>query len=305
MLDVLEGRAEAADPKIARAADVYRDLSRGVAAEAKAADLLVERRHTFQPGEEPTPEMRLKPQQKISLRLAAEKKKSVTLRVKVPFQERQAYFPHVIPSPESLRFGRSGTMSFRTAAVGIWPEAKTAATALDQYRKFVEGGERAKLLEKYLVETGQAANESEAFRLLEIFRRRRIQRQGSLEFSREVDLPFYDPDPLRVLPPLLHADSMRLAEIREFGQANQQINKTGAGPGAATERDQRPQERRQGVADLERTGYWNGPRIEVRPSGAGFPARDRVHGERLAGNAQSAACDEESSVRRARLENGP
>jgi hypothetical protein len=60
--------------------------------------------------------------------------------------------------------------------------------------------------------------------LLNQFRKRAIKRQGSLEFSRQVDLPFYDPDPLRVLPPWVHSASLRLTHIRELGQTPDRVN---------------------------------------------------------------------------------
>lgn len=227
LIDVLRNEAPAASPEIQKAADIFRSIAKDTATEAKAAKFMKTRAHTFEPGELPSPEMKLTSQQKISLRLAEEADRRVRLRVKSPFEERKDYFPQVIPNTDIL--GKKGPIRRDITAnlqrLGVVENAEEAQAFIDGYRKYVDGGGRVKALEQYLVDSGQAKNEAEAFKLLEIFRKQHIHRQGSLEYSRDIDLPLWDPDPLRILPVWTHDVSMRLAQVREFGQNNEVINK--------------------------------------------------------------------------------
>ncbi|MCC6710688.1 MAG: hypothetical protein IT492_24260, partial [Gammaproteobacteria bacterium] len=55
--------------------------------------------------------------------------------------------------------------------------------------------------------------------------RAHVKRQGNIEYAREVNLPFYDPDPARVLPSHVVGASIRLAQVAELGQDGQVVNR--------------------------------------------------------------------------------
>ncbi|MFH1110977.1 MAG: hypothetical protein V1790_17530 [Planctomycetota bacterium] len=232
LIDVLRNEAPAASPEIQKTADIFRSIAAETATEAKAAKIMKTRAHIFEPGELPSPEMKLTSQQKISLRLAEDADRRVRLRVKSPFEEWKDYFPQVIPNTDIL--GKKGPIRRDIAAnlqrLGVVENVEEAQAFIDGYRKYVDGGGRVRALEQYLIDSGQVTGKTEAqaranaFKLLKIFRKQHIHRQGSLEYSRDIDLPLWDPDPLRILPVWTHDVSMRLAEVREFGQNNEVIN---------------------------------------------------------------------------------
>jgi hypothetical protein len=76
----------------------------------------------------------------------------------------------------------------------------------------------------YLVESGQASDRATALARMERFKQT-VKRQGTLEYSREINLPFYDPDPARVLAPTMASQAIRLTQIAMFGQDDQRINR--------------------------------------------------------------------------------
>lgn len=222
LLEVLEGRGEPSTPEIAKAFDAVRRITDEVAAEAKGAQVQVKIKRRLKPEEPVPPEARLSAKQQER----RDAGKRIAISYTRPFIGRENYYPHVIPSSDALRSGKiRADVIDNLVKQGVRKDKEAAAQFLDHYRRFIDHGGRVKDLEEHLVESGQAADVEEAYRLLSLFRKRHIKRQGSLEYSRQVDLPFYDPDPLRVLPPAVHSTSLRLAQIREFGQDNQVLNK--------------------------------------------------------------------------------
>lgn len=147
-------------------------------------------------------------------------------RVRVPFTRRSNYFPHRIPNVDQLKRGQiredviAGMVRRKVSA-----DAQEAGKFLDSYVRYVETGKRqsADRLIKWLIRTGQAQTPNEAFKLLEAMRKNLIRRNRSLEYSREVNLPFWDPDALRVLPGAITGQAKRLAQIEHFGQDHGKI----------------------------------------------------------------------------------
>lgn len=137
----------------------------------------------------------------------------------VPFVRLANYFPQVIRSVKQLASGeiRKDVIA-NLVHLGIKPNEASAATFLDDYLAWVDHGGRRDSLIAYLIESGQAATRSKAIAMLDRTQKTTPLRHGSLEFAREVDLPFWDPDPGRVLPHWLAAGSERLESIRVFGQ---------------------------------------------------------------------------------------
>lgn len=141
------------------------------------------------------------------------------------FQRRANYFPHVIRDVEALKSGRVREDVIENVVhIGAAPDAKAAGQMLDEYIGFVESDKRLGKLLDYLVASGQARNQADALAKMERMKAR-TKRQGTLEYSREVNLPFYDPDPARVLAPVMASQAIRLTQIAMFGQDDQLINR--------------------------------------------------------------------------------
>lgn len=144
---------------------------------------------------------------------------------KVPFVRLQNYFPHVIRSMEQFasRFSplRRDVID-NLVRLGIKPNVASAKAFLDDYLGWLKDGGRRDSLIEHLIQTGQADNRLEATRLLARARKDTTLKHGSLEFAREIELPFYDPDPARVLPHWVASASQRLESIRVFGQKGAQ-----------------------------------------------------------------------------------
>jgi hypothetical protein len=221
LLDVLEGRADPASEAVKKAFAGIRAITDDLAMEAETSKIIVTERRTIGPKEDWPQGFR--PTRGQQERHDAGEK--VPIVYKRPFRRRADFFPHVIPSTEALKSGaiRKDVIE-NLVRQGIRPDAESAAAFVESYRSFIDKGGRSEMLEKYLVDSGQAKSRSQAFWLLTRFRKRHIRRQGSLEYARQVDLPFYDPNPARVLPPWAHSASMRLAQVREFGQGNELVN---------------------------------------------------------------------------------
>lgn len=186
LLDVLEGHAEPMDAQVQQAFLVSRQLLDEIAQEAEALEVRVRGRQGWQ-----------------------------------LFEALPDYFPHVIRDADTLRNSAALRKDIIEHLVrrGHKSTPEEAKMFLDEYVEFLEGGGRMRQLLAWMVDSGQAADEAEALARLDSYRRHtRAHRHGSIEHSREVNLPFYDPDPVRVLPYHLASSSMRLAQIAYLGQ---------------------------------------------------------------------------------------
>lgn len=141
-----------------------------------------------------------------------------------PFQRIRHYYPHVIRSIEQLsKRGRVREDVIKNLVrLDEAPDMASAAQMLDDYIAFVDGKDPAKSLVAYLVATGQAKNHFDALAKLKHYRQK-VRRHGSVEFAREINLPFWDPDPGMTLPHWIASASERLEQIRVFGQNNEEI----------------------------------------------------------------------------------
>ncbi len=215
LVDVLEGRAEAINPEVGKAAKVYRSVFDDVAKEATESG--VKTRHKgilYNVDEAKTAFQR----EQIA------KRGSVRTMIEKPFEKRENYFPHRIPKVDDLK---SGAIRKQVADAmvhrGVRATTKEAEQFIDEYVDFVKSGKQQDSLLEYMVDSGQAKTTSEALHQLNTFRTRTIKR-GATETSRTADLPFYDPDPVRVGAQYVTKESKRLPQIREFGAKNEQIN---------------------------------------------------------------------------------
>jgi hypothetical protein len=130
------------------------------------------------------------------------------------------YFPHMIIPVDSKKKVVSQVLK---AAVkrGDFKTLKEAYKTWGEYKTFVESGKQMPTIIKYLIKSGKAKTKEEAKALLSDFASKVKQRRfGNLEFAREVDLPFYDVHPDRVLLRYFDGIFDRLQKIQAFGQNN-------------------------------------------------------------------------------------
>jgi N12 class adenine-specific DNA methylase len=220
LVDVLEGRAPASSAKIVTAAAGVRAILDEIAGEATQLGVAVKVKKTLAPGDPIPPGVTLTAKQQAA-RAAG---KRVFVAFKRPFMQRGDYFPHVIRHVSQLKRGqiREDVLD-NLVRLGLRGDRAGAQAFLDAYVKFIESGKREQMLINYVVASGQASSEKDALNMLMRHREHAMQRSGSLEYSREVNLPFWDPDALRVLPQQIARQSLRLKQIAGFGQDNQRI----------------------------------------------------------------------------------
>lgn len=196
LLDALEGRIDPAklDPKVREVFTAARSVTDEIAVIADELDVMV-----------------------------------ATAEGRRPFHGRSDYFPHVI-DPGLLAWSPFSKNTLRRDVIENMVRIKAATNAeeaeglLDAFLTGVNKGRWEDRLINYLVQTGQAKGKTneerraDAYAKLKRYRESLTKKQGSLEHAREVNLPFYDPDPARVLPLQAVSQAMRLGQIAEFGQ---------------------------------------------------------------------------------------
>jgi len=141
-----------------------------------------------------------------------------------PFSMMENHYPHVLKAARELKRGavRRDVID-NIVRLGIKADKAEATAFVDDWVSYLESGKRKESIIQHMVETKQAKTEAEALARLEKYRSN-IARHGSLEYSRELNLPFYDPDPVRVMPFTLASGAKRLAQVAVFGQDHHVIN---------------------------------------------------------------------------------
>ncbi len=176
--------------------------------------------------------------------------------------KRQNYFTHLTPSPkkvllseaEKIALGKAETVVERNAIYlqsnlkeslrrdilenavfkqKAFRDVEGAAKVLDSWANYVQGGKRVinkkvKPFLDYIVKTGQAKSlkEAEAKAFRDFIQRPlpRLPQYGPLEYSRKINLPFWDPDPRRVLPTYTVGAITRIEAAQGFGPKNEILN---------------------------------------------------------------------------------
>lgn len=137
------------------------------------------------------------------------------------FAPRENYIPHYIPKPDELAKGpvRDDIIQ-NLVRQKFASNVDDAAKQIDKYIEFSKTG--GKMNQDYfaqkLVDTGQAKTLTEAKgKIIRFFKASRQQRVGNLERAREINLPFYDPNPLRFMTRYISSVKSRLASAEVFG----------------------------------------------------------------------------------------
>lgn len=131
------------------------------------------------------------------------------------------YFPQNTPSVDLLKKGQiRNEVLANSVRAGRFGSPEEATQALDSYISIIEtnGKGNKDFFAHKLVAEGQAKNLTEAKgKILRFFRNSRQQRYGNLERARELDFPFFDPNPQRVIPRYVANVERRLAEAQVLG----------------------------------------------------------------------------------------
>lgn len=135
--------------------------------------------------------------------------------------------PRIAQASEKLKaiLGDIGAKAQRSGLQVQTPAGKSVPfTPRENYfpRKYdfdalAKGKQREQAI-RHLVESGQAQNVADADRLLENFVKQNTSRKaGNLEYARTLDLPGYEPDPLKAVGSYIDSATRRLTEVEQFG----------------------------------------------------------------------------------------
>jgi len=221
VLNVLLGRATAKSQEISVASKVARRILDEIAESADDAGVLIGKRVNYFPHILPSPKsVSLSVKEQVALSAA---KSSGNVKAQDLIQLQSA-------AKESLR---RDILENATHKLGAFNSISEAADVLDAYTAYVQAGSRiidkkVEPLMKYLVKSGQATSmkeaESLAYRQLIQRASRRITQYGPLEYARKINIPFWDPDPRRVLPSYTFQAISRVEEATQFGAKNRTLN---------------------------------------------------------------------------------
>ncbi|KKT92571.1 MAG: hypothetical protein A3E37_00970 [Candidatus Andersenbacteria bacterium RIFCSPHIGHO2_12_FULL_46_9] len=220
LADALEGKG-VVSPAIKKAYEAVDTFRKSIALEAVEKDVRIRVRSAKGPDVSDLSEALLNEAKAIGLKLKLDEPKDF------PFKPRENYFPHMVPAIEKLQRGKMRMIVLRNSVRNeFFKTTKEAEQVLDSYLEFTaQEGRGGKYWINWLLESKQAKTRAEAQGMaLRFFRRSRLQRSGSLEKAREINYPFYDPDPRSVIPTYLMQTIQRLEEISTFGQKFEKVD---------------------------------------------------------------------------------
>lgn len=221
LTDALRGQARPAPGPVKRAYDVAKPILDQMGQEMEAAGIEVRVNEFLEPGDPIPPEATLSPTQ-MQRRGQG---KTIFIRYKRQAKARKYFYPQrMVPADQLAKGPKREDVAANIVRMGIRPDEDQAADFIDAYVDYLDTGKRSDVLIKYLLDTQQVKTPAQGLLKLMRLRARTIKRSGSMEFSREVNLPFWDPQPQRVLPAHVTTDSARMAQIEGFGQDNEAVN---------------------------------------------------------------------------------
>ena len=139
------------------------------------------------------------------------------------------YFPQQVPPLNVLKKGRIRSEVVENAVkLKRFESIEESEKALDSFLEIAEKGSGARnsYFAEKLVAEGQAKNINEAFgKMLRFFKKSRIQRYGNLEYAREFDNPFFDPNPVRAFSQYINNVERRLADVQVLGTKLEKIDR--------------------------------------------------------------------------------
>jgi hypothetical protein len=169
----------------------------------------------------------------VAVKFSAEDAKLYTVSGKrVPFPgPNENYFPRISVKTEDLKVGGKARDRVIKNAVAIraFETEAEAGEMLNSYIDIAENGMHArnKKMADRLMQSGKANSVQEAVALIEGNRRNDgPERFGSLEYAREFDNPFYEPDFNKAMTQYSREAERRIAETREWGQDNERLKES-------------------------------------------------------------------------------
>lgn len=218
VLDVLRGRTrlKATTPRVQDGAKFGRKLFDEIADAAEDSNVLIGRRKNYF--------TQLTPEHKTA---ALSKKESERLVMAKTKEAKEAVHLQ-LHKKESLRRDVLENVVYKERK---FKTIEGAASVFDSWIEFVKTGgritEKTKPFIAYLIKTGQAKNvrEAQAKALRDFIHRPlpRLPRYGPLEYRRELDFPFWDPNPSRVLPVYATEAITRIDMAMAFGPKGERM----------------------------------------------------------------------------------
>ncbi len=147
---------------------------------------------------------------------------------KTKWRGRKNFFPHVVPSLDALQnkevFNRVVDDAVRR---GRFPNRLEAETALDDYIQFASsnGKKRGDVIANRLVKEGKAKDLQEAKGMLRQFIERPRKAPSRVQKAREIDFPFWEPDPAKVMQTYLADAADVIEDTRAFGPGRRDFAK--------------------------------------------------------------------------------
>jgi antitoxin component HigA of HigAB toxin-antitoxin module len=154
-----------------------------------------------------------------------------------PFAPRENYIPHFLLSPKQVLTGPQSLADAINYQVKIktFKSYEEGFKVWESYREALTGSfegvlpkpnAKTKDFYEWLVKNGQAPNEDQAWNLFRKFREKvQSPKFNNLEYAREINIPFYDVDPVRVLTRHYSGVAKRFGEIDAFGRNGEIANK--------------------------------------------------------------------------------
>ena len=141
---------------------------------------------------------------------------------------KDSFFPHITVKTDELKVdGKARDRVIKNAvAIRAFGSESEAGEMLDSYVDIAESGMHArnKKMAERLMARGKANSVEEAIALIQGNQRNDGPgRFGSLEYAREFDNPFYEPDFNKAMTQYSREAERRIAETREWGQDNERI----------------------------------------------------------------------------------
>lgn len=143
------------------------------------------------------------------------------------FAEKKNYFPHKIPPFRVLKDLENPVTKDIIKNIVNLGEAKDEKAAAEYLKEYIEYQRTMGADERFLytwIEKGKARTLAEAKEQIDrVILPMKNKILGTLERARAADLPFYDPNPARVMPNWIEQTTRRMKQIEIFGQNNEKL----------------------------------------------------------------------------------
>lgn len=147
-----------------------------------------------------------------------------------PFIQRDNYVPHFLLNPDQVLKNPQGlkeTLNYQVK-IGAFKNYEEGFRVWEAYREALRGSfegilpkpnKKTKDFYEWLVKNGQAADEEDAYNIFKRYRQKvQSPKFNNLEYSRDLNIPFYDVDPVRIVTRHYSGAAKRFGEVDAFGR---------------------------------------------------------------------------------------